>query len=223
MRELFLRSANLLPKVATVFVLGLHTPAAHAQVEITIHGGIDAARLDRPERRLVRPATGDSLESAPGEATALGLRLSGPFARRWAWDAGLVWSRNRSALGDVGPAAPDFENQTFFFSAAAQLLLTNPDARSGLRVGLGPAVILHRGSGSSLLTRQADLGGMLTASGQFSLDGRLALRLDLQEYLFASSFREPYSGQFLGDPIQPAGSQFRHEFVVLAGFSWRTH
>jgi hypothetical protein len=81
-------------------------------------------------------------------------------------------------------------------------------------------LILHRGSGESLLDRQTDVGGMVTLSGQYSLDGRLALRLDAQEYLFNSSFREPYAGQFVGDPVQPAGSQFRHEFVILAGVSW---
>lgn len=196
---------------------------ADAQLELTVHGGIDAARLDRPERSLEQPARGISLLSAPGEATAVGLRASSPMARRWRWDAGLVWSQNRSALGTVGPAGPPFETHTLFVSTSIQALLTPPDARFGLRMGAGPALIGHQGSGTSLLTRQADLGGMLNLTGQYSLDGRLAIRLDAQEYLFSSSFREPYGGQFIGAPVQPAGSQFRHELVVLAGFSWLTH
>jgi hypothetical protein len=209
--------------LGTIFVMLGGASDARAQLEITVHGGIDAARLDRPERALDQPARGISLQSAPGEATALGLRLSGPVAPRWGWDAGLVWSRNRSALGTVGPSAPDFETHTIFASATAQALLTPPEARLGLRAGAGPALILHRGSGSSLLTRQADLGGLLNFSAQYSLDGRLGLRVDTQTYLFSSSFRDPYGGQFVGAPVQEAGSQFRHEFVLLAGLLWRTH
>lgn len=214
------RGTGLLGAVLVMLVTGLSD--AHAQLEITAHGGLDAARLNRPERALEQPERGISLQSAPGEATALGLRISGPVAPHWGWDAGLVWSRNRNALGTVGPAAPDFEAHTIFASGTAQALLTRPEARLGLRAGAGPALVFHQGSGSSLLTRQTDLGGMLTLSAQYSLDGRLALRVDAQEYLFSSSFREPYAGQFVGAPIQAAGSQFRHEFVLLAGLSWRT-
>ena len=192
-------------------------------MEIAVQGGVDAARLDRPERSLVQPARGISLRSAPGEARALGLRASGVVALRWRLDGGLVWSRNRSALGTVGPKAPAFETHTLFLSTSMQALLLPPEARAGLRVGAGPALIVHQGSGTSLLTRQADVGAMLNLSGQYSLDGRLAIRLDAQEYLFSSSFREPYAGESVGAPVQPAGSQFRHELVVLAGLSWLTH
>jgi hypothetical protein len=204
-------------------VLVVAAPRAHAQLELTVHGGVDAARLDRPERALEQPARGISMLSAPGEATALGLRVGAPMAGRWRWDAGLVFSLNRSALGTVGRKAPPFETQTLFVSTSIQAQLTPPGGRLGLRAGAGPALIGHRGSGTSLLTRQTDLGGMLSLTGQYSLDGRLALRLDAQEYLFSSSFRDAYGGQYIGAPVQPAGSQFRHELVLLAGFSWLTH
>jgi hypothetical protein len=215
-----LRMSSLLG--ATLLLLSL-APPAHAQLEIAVQGGVDAARLDRPERALVQPARGVSLLSAPGEARALGLRASGAVSRRWRWDGGVVWSRNTSALGTVGPKAPEFETHTMFLSVSMQALLLPPEARVGLRVGAGPALIMHQGSGSSLLTRQADLGAMLNLSSQYSLDGRLAMRLEAQEYLFSSSFREPYAADFLGAPVQPAGSQFRRELVVLAGLSWLTH
>ena len=203
-----------------MLVTGRISPAA-AQVEITLHGGVHAARLDRPEREFEQPARFLSLQSAPGEAMALGIRLAAPVSARFGWDAGMVWSRNRSFSGSFGvDTRPDFENHTFFASATAQLMLTPPTGKVGLRLGAGPALILHRGTGESLLNRQTDVGGMVTLSGQYSLDGRLALRLDAQEYLFSSSFREPYLGQFVGDPVRPAGSQFRHEFVILAGVTW---
>ena len=88
-------------------------------------------------------------------------------------------------------------------------------------MGAGPAVIFHGGSGTSLLTRNTDIGGLVDVAGSIGVGSRLAITLNLQQYLFASSFAEPYRGQFLGDPVRPAGSQFRHEFVVLTGISWR--
>jgi len=77
---------------ATLLLLAV-TPPARAQLEIAVQGGVDAARLDRPERALVQPARGVSLLSAPGEARAVGLRASGTVAPRWRWDGGAEIGR----------------------------------------------------------------------------------------------------------------------------------
>lgn len=204
-------------------VLGLFAVphAGQAQsVEITVLGGVHAARLDRPERVLEQPARDVSLQSAPGEATALGLRVTSPLSGRWLWDAGLVWSRNRSARGTVGRAAPAFETHTLFTSATVRGRLTSPAARVGVTAGAGPALVLHQGSGTSLLARQADLGAVLSLAATLSFDGRLGLRLDAQQYLFSSTFRDSYAPPFTGALVQAAGPQFRHEFVLLAGLTW---
>ena len=196
-------------------------PAVHAQrVELIVHGGFHAARLGRPERTLDQPARGISLQSAPGEATALGLRVSTPLSGRWLWDAGLVWSRNRSAIGAFGRTAPAFETNTLFTSATVRARLTPAGGQFGVSAGAGPALVLHQGSGSSLLARQADLGAVLSMAGTMSLDGRLGIRVDAQEYLFSSTFRDSYAPPFTGALPQAAGPQFRHEFVLLAGLSW---
>jgi hypothetical protein len=189
-------------------------------VELTIHGGFHAVGLDRPERALEQPGRDVSIQSAPGEATALGLRLSTPLSGRWLWDAGLVWSRNRSVLGAVGRTAPAFETHTMFTSTTVRARLTPALGRFGLSVGAGPALVLHQGSGSSLLARQADLGAVLSVAGTMNLDGRLGIRLDAQEYLFSSTFGDSYAPPFTGALVQAAGPQFRHEFVLLAGLSW---
>jgi hypothetical protein len=119
--------------------------------------------------------------------------------------------------------ASDFQTQTIFSSATLRARITAPESRFGLIVGAGPALIFHRGSGNSLLARNTDLGGLVDVGGSLRLSSRLGFTLDLQQYLFSSSFAEPYAGQFVGDPIQPAGSQFRHEFVILAGLAWRAN
>ncbi len=210
----------------TLFLCGLVSvatfpDAARAQrVEITVYGGVHAARLDRPERALEQPGRGVSLQSAPGEATAFGLGITAPLSGPWLWDAGLVWSRNRSALGTVGLTAPAFETHTLFTSTTVRARLTPAGGRFGLSAGAGPALVLHQGSGASLLARQADLGAVLSLAGTMSLDARLGFRLDAQEYLFSSTFRDSYAPPFTGALVQASGPQFRHEFVLLAGLSW---
>jgi hypothetical protein len=197
--------------------------SAAAQVEISVQGGIHAARLDRPERAVVQPTEGISLEGAKGEATTYGLRAGGWLSDRLGVEGGLALSRNHSWNGGapIGIASEEFETQTLFSSATLRARITSPESRWGLIVGAGPALIFHRGSGSSLLARNTDLGGLVDVGGSVRLSSRLAFTLDAQQYLFSSRFAQPYAGQFVGDPIQPAGSEFRHEFVILAGLAWR--
>jgi hypothetical protein len=206
-----------------VLITAVVAPDCVAQVEVTIEGGVHAARLDRPERALEEPARGVSLQGAAGEATTFGLRLNGPIRGRLYLDGGVAWSRNTSAQGSVGPGMPRFEIHTVFTSATVQARLTAPDARLDLRAGAGPALILHGGTGASLLARQADLGALLAIGTGFSLDGRLGLRVDAHEYLFSSQFTDAYTPAWIGAPTQPAGARFRHEFALLVGISWRTH
>jgi hypothetical protein len=200
-------------------------PAA-AQVEISVQGGIHAARLDRPERTVIDPGDGVAIEGAKGEATTAGLRLGKWLSNRWGVDGGFALSRNRSWQGSIAiptglGRASDFQTQTIFSSATLRARITAPESRFGVIVGAGPTLIFHRGSGSSLLSRNTDLGGLVVVGSSIRLTSRLAFTLDAQQYLFSSQFAQPYAGQFVGDPIQPAGSEFRHEFVILAGLAWR--
>ena len=195
-------------------------PAA-AQVLISVQGGVHAARLDRPERAVLAPGGGIAQQGSQGEASALGLRVGYWLSNRWGIDGGFVRSRNRAWIGSTAFGVEDFESRVIFTSATLRARLSAPQSRWGLSVGAGPALIFHEGSGTSLLTRNTDLGGLVDIVGSLGVSSHLALTLNLQEYLFSSSFAEPYEGQFVGDPIQPAGSRFRHEFVILAGFSWR--
>lgn len=215
-----------LPGLASFLILlGTQPLSAAAQVAFTIQGGVHAARLDRPERAVVQPTEGIFLQGAKGEATTFGLRVGGWLSNRWGIDGGLALSRNRSWNGGspIGIAPEGFETQTVFSSATLRARITPPDSRLGLVVGAGPALIFHRGDGASLLTRNTDIGGLVDLGASVGLTARLAFTLSAQQYLFSSRFAEPYAGQFLGDPIRPAGSQFRHEFVFLAGLAWRTN
>jgi hypothetical protein len=196
---------------------------AVGQVVVSLQGGVHAARLNRPERAVVVPGAGIALEGGKGEATTFGIRVGGWLSKHWGIDGGIAVSSNHSWNGGApfGLMVEEFETRTVFTSTTVRARLTSPTARLGLSIGAGPALIFHGGSGASLLTRNTDFGGLVDLAGNVALTSRLGLTLNLQEYLFASSFAEPYAGQFLGDPVQPAGSQFRHEFVFLTGISWR--
>jgi hypothetical protein len=205
-----------------LFLLVPHAPAV-AQVFISVHGGVHAARLDRPERAVLVPGAGIALAGAKGEATTFGVRVGAWLSKRWGIDGGLAVSNNHSWNGGApfGLMVEEFETRTVFTSATVRARLASSTSRLGLNIGAGPALIFHSGSGTSLLTRNTDIGGLVDVAGTIGVSSRLAVTLNLQQYLFASNFAEPYSGQFVGDPVRPAGSQFRHEFVLLTGIAWR--
>lgn len=205
------------------FLLLFHFIPAVAQVVVSVHGGVHAARLDRPERAVLVPGAGIALQGGKGEATTFGVRVGGWLSNRLGIDAGIAVSNNHSWNGGapLGLMVEEFETRTVFSSATLRARLTSPNSRLGLSIGAGPAVIFHGGSGTSLLTRNTDVGGLIDVAGGVRVSSRLAITLNLQEYLFASTFAQPYSGQFQGDQVRPAGSQFRHEFVLLTGLAWR--
>jgi hypothetical protein len=209
---------------ASVLVL-LSIPVHHAaaQVLISVQGGVHAARLDRPERAVVVPGAGIALEGGKGEATTFGIRIGGWLSERWGFDGGIAVSNNHSWNGGApfGLMVEEFETRMVFTSATIRARLTSPLSGLGLNIGAGPAIVFHGGSGTSLLTRNTDIGGVVDIAGSVRVSSRLAVTLNLQQYLFASSFAESYTGQFLGDPVQPAGSRYRHEFVILTGITWR--
>ncbi len=61
---------------------------------------------------------------------------------------------------------------------------------------------------------------MLSLGGVMRLDQQFSVRIDAQQYLFSSPFDDSYTPH-LG-PAPAARLQLRHDFVLLAGFSWRS-
>lgn len=205
MKRVTRRYKTLLPYTLLLLVPPLN--AAIAQVAISLQGEVHAARLDRPERVVVGPFRAQ--QGSAGEASTVGLRAVKWLSTRWGIDGGLALSTNRSWSGSVGFApesseVPGFQTRTLFSSATLRARITTPAARWWLVVGAGPALIFHGGTGTSTLTRNTDVGGLVDLGGSLRGSSRMPITLNLHQYLFSSSFVEPYPGQFVGDPY-PAG------------------
>jgi hypothetical protein len=121
----------------------------------------------------------------------------------------------------VSRTLPSFEAQTLFLSSTVQGWLTQPGSRFGVVAGAGPALIFQRGDGASAF-QQTNLGGLVSFGGVMRLDHRFSVRIDAQQYLFSSTFDDSYTPHLGTAPAPEHGSRLRHDFVVLAGFSWRS-
>jgi hypothetical protein len=201
-------------------VLSLAAVPAAAQVEVTVHGGLHMDFAGGARSGLERTEQPHAARRWAGEATTAGTRVAVGLSRDWQLDGGVAWSRNSNWEGTVSRTVPSFEAQALFFSSTVQGWLTEPDARLGVVAGLGPAVIVQRGSGVAA-RHQTNVGGLLTFGGVMRLDRQFSVRLDAQQYFFSSTFENPYTPH-LGTAPSPAHSSLRHDFVVLAGFSWRS-
>lgn len=194
-------------------------PAA-AQVEVTVHGGLhmDVAAAAYGLEQAERPRGSRRLA---GEATTAGTRVAVGLSPRWQLDGGVAWSRSSTWEGAVSRTLPSFDAHTMFFSSTIQGWLTRPEARFGAVAGMGPAVIVQRGYGVAD-EQQTNVGGLLTFGGVMRLDRRFSVRLDAQQYLFSSAFDDPYTPHLGTAPTPEHATRLRHDFVVLAGFSWRS-
>lgn len=204
---------------ALALALSLSALPAAAQVEVTVHGGLHTGAHPGARQGLEQAERPRGARSLPGEATTAGTRVAVDLSRRWQLDGGVAWSRSSTWDGAVSRTLPSLEAQTLFFSSTVQGWLTEPDGRFGLVAGAGPAVIVQRGYGAAA-GRQTNIGGLLAFGGVMRLDRRFSLRLDAQQYLFSSAFDVAYTPHLGTAPEQ--ASRLRHDFVVLAGFSWRS-
>lgn len=207
--------------VSLSLVASLAAIPAAAQVEVTVHGGLRAEVAAAGRQGLEQPERPRDARRLPGEATTAGARVAVGLSRRWRLDGGVAWSRSSTWEGAVSRTLPSFEAQALFFSSTVQGWLTQPDARLGVVAGVGPAVILQRGDGVSD-AHQTNVGGMLTLGGVLRLDRQFSVRLDAQQYLFSSAFDDPYTPHLGTAPTPEHASRLRHDFVMLAGFSWRS-
>jgi hypothetical protein len=195
-------------------------PAA-AQVEVTVHGGFHTGGARGVQHALEEPTRATGSSRVSGEATTAGARLGIGLSEQWQLDGGVAWSRSSNWEGAVSRMLPSFEAQTLFLSSTVQGWLTEPEARIGVVAGVGPALIMHRGRGTSA-GQQTNFGGLATFSGVMRLDHRFSVRIDAQQYLFSSTFDDPYTPHLGTAPAPEHASTLRHDFVLLAGFSWRS-
>jgi hypothetical protein len=202
-------------------LLSLAAIPAAAQVELTFHGGLHTGGAGGARRALDQPARVAGHSRLLGEATTAGARLGVGLSERWQLDGGVAWSRSSNWEGAVSRTLPSFEAQTLFLSSTVQGWLTQPGSRFGVVAGAGPALIFQREDGTSAF-RQTNLGGMVSFSGVMRLDHRFSVRIDAQQYLFSSTFDDSYTPHLGTAPAPEHASRLRHDFVVLAGFSWRS-
>lgn len=195
-------------------------PAA-AQVELTFHGGLHMGGAGGARHALEQPTRATGSSRLLGEATTAGARLGVGLSEQWQLDGGVAWSRSSNWEGAVSRTLPSFEAQTLFLSSTVQGWLTPPGSRIGVFAGAGPALIFQRGYGTSAV-HQTNLGGMASFGGVMRLDHRFSVRIDAQQYLFSSTFDDSFTPHLGTAPAPEHASRLRHDFVLLAGFSWRS-
>jgi hypothetical protein len=205
----------------SMLLLSLTAIPAAAQVELTFHGGLHMGGAGGMRRELDQPTRVAGHSRLLGEATTAGARLGIGLSERWQWDGGVAWSRSSNWEGAVSRTLPSFEAQTLFLSSTVQGWLTQPGSRFGVVAGAGPALIFQRGDDASAF-QQTNLGGLVSFGGVMRLDHRFSVRIDAQQYLFSSTFGDSYTPHLGTAPAPEHGSRLRHDFVVLAGFSWRS-
>lgn len=207
--------------LALSLVLSLTAGPAAAQVEVTVHGGLHLDAAAGARYGLEQAERPRGARRLPGEATTAGTRLAVDLSHRWQLDGGVAWSRSSTWEGMVSRTLPSMDAHTLFFSSTLQGWLTEPEGRLGVVAGLGPAVIVQRGYGLPD-AQQTNVGGLLTFGGVMRLDRQFSVRLDAQQYLFSSAVDDPYTPHLGTAPSPAHASRLRHDFVVLAGFSWRS-
>jgi opacity protein-like surface antigen len=202
---------------------------ALAQAELSLHAGVHFDRVDHPDRILT---DGNSVVLATkGDATVLGARAGYWFHPALGVQLDLSRSSNSSwarvptstprvvtfsgsgTIPSPSPADPsDFVNRTTYLSVRG-IVRTAPGGSFQLYAAAGPALIVHGGSGTSLLSRSTDPGGVLEAGFRVRVARRVGVELAVSNYLYDSRFIGPADGTI---------SDFRDDVLVTPGlvYTW---
>lgn len=199
--------------VAVVVALFAVPGVLYGQWSVTAQVGVHSDRLSPPQR--VSADAGSIMMSAPGEAPVVGLRVARVLSRHLSADIGVAVSQNRSWSGGGPVPLPGFAKRTTFTSATVIWRPLDPASGVQLSLGAGPALVIHGGSGESMLSRQVDVGGLGTAGASVRLSSRLRLGVDVQNYRFSSRFGEARFTESGFPSEHQAGTHSRSEWVIL--------
>jgi hypothetical protein len=186
----------------------------YAQFDVGVHGGVHVDRAAQSDR--VVTTGGAAMYAARGEASVLGARLGYWLRPTLGLHFDVTRSSNASWAGSTPDPPPDFANRTTYVSARAAVR-TTPAASLQLFAAVGPALMLHGGTGTNLRTRDTDAGGVVEVGSRLRLSSRFGLQFAVSNYL--------YSSRYTGTDSRAAdqsGSTFRHDLLLTAGVvsSW---
>ena len=174
-------------------------------------GGYFGARLAQGGAELVVIARGAHLEAIRHE----GLRLTSV-----AGDAVVHPAECAEDLAAVAPADVVLLGVKAWQVADAAGTLRPLLARDGCVLPLQNGVEAPGHIDRALGPGHA-LGGLATLGAVLRLDTRTALRLDAQQYFFSGGIADSYTPHLGTTPLRSVDARARHDFVLLAGFSWR--
>lgn len=189
--------------------------SASSQLDVTLNLGVHFDRLDQPHRVITTPD--DQVYSTSGEAPTLGLRATYWIRSHLGVEAGFATSQNQSWEGGGLMPIPTMNKRTSFANLAAVWRPFVDTRRVQPRLAFGPAVIMHSGSGESLLARQWDLGVTASAGVHVRISQSMQLGVDLQNYRFSTDFKQ-YSTS--GRTISRGEVVRRSEWLLLPAIRW---
>ena len=200
-----------------------------AQAELSLHAGVHFDRVDHPDRILTEGST--AVVATKGEASVLGARAgywlrpvlgleldvsrssNSSWGRVPASTPRLISLSGSGAVPTSPPPDPSgFVNRTTYLSVRG-IVRTAPGGSFQLFAAAGPALIFHGGSGTSLLTRNTDPGGVVEAGFRVRVARRVGVELAVSNYLYDSRFMGTTDGNI---------SDFRDDVLVTPGlvYSW---
>ena len=185
--------------------------AVAAQFDLSAGYGITERVNERPRRTLTDSFA--DLTDSPGEGTTVWLRGSYWFAEKMAVQASGTYMWDTSFSGGGRVPLPDFQVNTTYLDARVIYAPFGSLADLGLEVGIGPAIILHGGTGSSLLSRQTDIGISFSGAARVRIAGGFGAQADGQIHWYSSQFKA------IGNV--PATSESQRDWTLSLGVGWR--
>lgn len=206
--------------VAGLFVLLVVTPlqAQGPEFGVGVFGGLYLPVSDLIEEDIFELGEGATLGHAT--AAAFGGRVTLWLTEVFGVEGSFAYALSDAELEVDGDDVCEFAGEGFCDANAwlgsvkgLYRFMPQPDANWGLHFGAGVGIIGHGGDFWEEVDGTTDIGGVLNAGVTVNVTPQIAIRIDVEDYLYSAKFEDP-------DSDAETDSKFQNDLLILGGLQF---
>jgi hypothetical protein len=198
-----------------------------SRIVFTPYIGVYAPSTDMFRFGLIQDGTTISFSTRHLPAAAVGATANVWLDDRFAIEAGGLYSRNTlranllmNQIGAITDSHEDGESDVWAVTLKLMAEALPPESGLNLRVGIGPALVMHAGPAyrsvaEGTMTGLTDVGAALSLCSRVHVGGHANIRLRAEDLIYQA--RQTWESHTVAGAALTSEPRLQHDFVISVG------